>query len=147
MGEGGRGRGVGASGWGREGGGGSAQVLVNASHVDLDLPAAVLHERGPTREEASERVPGRPVRAVDLPHVQHAAVLIHRGEVDEVAVVQHGAHGARVVGRLEGYLELDRRREGEQGPQTGHVVAKSAGVRKNGGPALLWQGKSSYFGA
>jgi hypothetical protein len=74
------------------GGEGSAQVLVDAAHVHLDLAAAVLDERRPAREEPAELDPVCPVRAVDLAHVDRTAVVVHGGQVDEVAVVHGRAH-------------------------------------------------------
>ena len=68
---------------------GHAHALVDAAHVKLDLAAAILHECRPASKLPAQLEPAGPMRAVDLPLVQQASIVIHGSQVNEIAVI-HG---------------------------------------------------------
>lgn len=109
----------------------SIHVLVDAAHVELDLAAAILHERGPASELPAQLEPAGPVRAVDLPLVQQASVVVHSSQVNEVAVIHGRPHRTRIAGGVEWHLELVGRSPRDEGQaREPHVPGACGGPNK-----------------
>ena len=108
----------------------NAHVLIDAAHVELDLAAAVLYECRPASELPAQLEPASPVRAVDLPLVQQASVVVHGSQVDEVAVIHGRPNGTRITGRFEWHLELVGRGPRHEGQPRPHFFGEIFGSQK-----------------
>ena len=108
----------------------NAHVLIDAAHIELDLSAAVLYERRPASELPAQLEPASPVRAVDLPLVQQASVVVHGSQVDEVAVIHGRPNGTRITGRFEWHLELVGRGPRHEGQPRPHFFGEIFGSQK-----------------